>query len=367
MGTLRVCSSFLFVFLLGFSHLGLSQATLDTLVVRDLSLGWKSMDGDGRIVDYIPEKSRIVTFVVPPGREDEIFTIFSNSPLDIWFGDQLVFPSFTGKYVAPLDSLQALDSAFSVTVYGRHGIDKNALSTYVETVKPLLVSSLELSRSTSAYVTNLSIMLTVLVILLGIYKHYFPMGFRYTFKSPVSIRLKGISSEENYTGFFGQDNLYGILYLSFATSFILFYLKKNPLLDFTRFTQIEGVWLWLSVSLLIITWLVAKYLFSWLTALIFDWKPIPDIQNQDYVRFLSMIAMLSMAILLLDFTLFGSGSILLFHTAQYLWVGGFIFIVFWQYLKLDTYYSHRKIMIIAYLCTTEMLPAFLVIYWLIRV
>lgn len=340
-------------------------AAADTLVVRDLSITWKAYDPGGEIAEYLPEQSQAIFFEVPDvgGK----LLIEALEPIDIWVDGRLLYHGFSGALTYPVDSLlRALGQAPDLTIYRRQGISREALKTVIFRLTESQggIGSVSFRSPPNA---NFYLMIcTLMIFVAGIFKRLFPISFQQAFQSPLTFKMRSLSAEEAYMGFGSADNLFTLAFFGMLTSTLLSYLDLYPLGRIPGFIG-DTFWVWLLTALFIPSLVTLKYLWASLLASVFEFRSIPNIQTQDFLSLFILILASCLAISVADFALFNSESVVLKSLVFFVLVSALLFYQVWFYLKVDKYYSHRKLMIITYLCTTEFLPGFLIIYWLVKV
>ena len=338
----------------------------DTLVMRDLAVAWRTFDTDGVVSEYVRSKNEIVFFELPKVSPSERLLIGSDEPVDIWLNEHLVKHNFSGSTTYSPDSLRmALGSPVRVTIYQKGGIG-SSLITQIAEIHSNKVSGDPLHPRLEGFADDAYlIILTILVLFTGVYRRVFPISFSHAFQTPLTFKMRSLSAEESYMSFGSIDNLFTGLYFSGLVSAFLSYSGVYPFRE-APVTLASSLWTWLATTLLVFAFFLLKYGWSRLLGFIFEFKGLSNIHSQDFVSLFILVMTMCLGISAIDFTLFDFGSQTLKSGTILLLVLAVIFYQLWIYFKFDKYHSHRKLMIIVYLCTTEFLPGFLIIYWLVK-
>lgn len=349
-------------FILFFPFLSLLAGAQDTVVVRDLSRAWISMDKDGNPDPYLPgDRSRVIFFELPEDlQEGSALRLKATKPVDVWINDRLVLHHF--------DSIRHFDDISSgdqFKVYGQKGISGIFTSNIVrleEKAKEIELNPISEKRSRGE-TEHYLVLMTIILLLAGVYRQFFPITFNQSIRNPLSSKVRSISVDQTYVNFGSIDNLFSIFYFGGLITFLFNFLGYN-LTVIKDEIFINALLNWLLASLGISVLILIKFLWIRLIAALYQLRELPNIQIQDFVHFFTLIATGGILITFIDFTLFDSTASFLKSGVKYLTISSLLFFQFWLFLKVDKFSSFRKLMIILYLCTTEFLPGFLAIYWL---
>lgn len=328
----------------------------------DLSPGWKSINTSGEAITYQRNLSRIIFFNPDELENQHRLKISSNQPIDIWINEQLIIHGLEG--VVLLDSMVSRDALkdATVTIYCEDGIDDNVTTSLISP-ENANIKVIQWYKSSNSIRNWFLIALTILLLMGGVFRYYFPLAFGHVFKNPLSGKMRSLSAEESYLNFGSLDNIYVLIYFSFLLATLLLYLGTGRLLDTSR--AITGIfYFWIVLFVIIILTVLAKYVWMRILGFIYQFQKIALIQLQDRINFFIPVIIICLAISILDYSFFAFTSVKLHNTAIYAMIISEIFFSIWFYFKFDKSYPHRKLMIITYLCTTEFLPGTLAIYWL---
>lgn len=342
------------------------SAQTDTVFVKDMYSSWQTFDDEGSSVPYFEQKRELIFFELPALDSGSLLKISARTPFDIWVNGQMFMSQFEGSRFIDLDSVAtSFINHPTITFYGedwREGDLSTELYEQIEMKRAVVYGRIE---SYGQLDRNSFLIVLILVILMaGIYRKFFPGTFSKSYNSPLSLKLRGLDAQDNYQGFLSFDNLMAIFYLSLMGSFLSYYLGFQMItLGIHPKWQIT-VPIVILVAIIASFLLIGKYLWSLLISYIFQFKDLPNVQNQDFVHFLILLTSIGLGLAALDYSVYSFTSDFLRSTVIMIFVIMLIFFQFWMILKLDKLYTHRKLMIISYLCTTEFLPSFIVIAWL---
>ncbi|MEQ8469991.1 MAG: DUF4271 domain-containing protein [Marinoscillum sp.] len=342
---------------------------MDTLIVKDLKVGWLSFDEQGNTIPYQEDKSEIIFFEPPSDVEPNTYLLINClTDFDIWINDQLIHHGFSGKLQLPIDSLNsAYMTPPSLTFFAKSWKSPE-LQTSLYKLTPTQDRNpySKVGRQGFLSADVYLICLTMLIGLLGIYRRFFPSSFSKAFQNPLGFKLRGLSAEDTYLGFVSFDNILSITIFGLMSALLVSYLGYQPIPSVANPNWGPSLGAVLMLASLFMLYVVVKYLLGHLVASIFDYKGVANIQTQDYTHFCILAISLCLALSAFDFTLYNFTSAGLKTTVVVTLIISMIFFQFWLLMKLDKFYSHRKLMIITYLCTTEFLPGFLIVYWLVK-
>ena len=346
----------------------MAMAQQDTVFIKDLSSAWQTFDDEGMSVPYFQKKSDIVFFELPSTEQGILLRIETKAAFDIWIADQVYLNNFVGTVDLNLDSLrnQYVETP-SLTFYGKDWKEYE-LNTRLFQVIPASDGILfgRISRNGNLDTTSYLLVLGFILGLAGVYRRYFGSSFSKAYGNPLSLKLRGLGPEDSYQSFLSLDSLFSLFFVGILGSLLSYYLGYQLLslgIDPTWKVSVPSI---LAVGLIGSLMILGKYLWSKLVGYIFQFKELPNIQNQDYTHFLILLTTLLLGLSIIDFTFFHFTSEKIKWVIVVLFVILLIFFQFWMILKFDKFYTHRKLMIFSYLCTTEFLPCFVIIFWLLK-
>lgn len=343
------------------------KAAKDTLVTQDLRHIWLSVDGSGQVRPYTRDlNAELIFFELPHAESREYLLLQSGKPVDVWLNDQLILFHFDSTLVLDVDSLwDSTAGRLKFKIFAKGGIDETLVATKVR-IGNYLEADLTVSKRAYSIKDDLYVVLLTLILLLaGIFRRYFPFTYRHCIQNPLSSKVRSMSADRDYDSFGSVDNLYSIFFLGAVSAVFFLYLEFDVPM-FLGTSILSGLANWFTIALLIAVAILIKYLWTRVIAALYQFRGISNIQVQDFIRFFTLVTLMGTILTLLDFSLINSSSGWFRDLTVYLMLFALLFFQFWFFRKFDKSYSHKKLMIFSYLCTTEFLPGFLAIYWLVK-
>lgn len=337
----------------------------DTLVIQNLRHMWVEVDSKGNLTPYTSGNSpELIFFELSTSEQQDYLLLKSKKKVDVWLNNELILLQFDSAVTLDLDSLfKEKGDNLRFKLFSAGGIDQSLVTkkirigNFTET-DLITLKERQKSEANDLYLITLSIIL----LLTGIFRRYFPLVFYQSIRNPLS---RTASTKRTYDSFASADNLYSIFFFGAISTLFFAYLGYNVVL-FSGSGVIHGLFNWLISTFVVVGVIVLKYLWTKFISLLYQYRETPNIQTQDFIRFFTLIMLLGTLFTLIDFSLFGSGSGWFRDMTLYIVLLALVFFQIWLFRKFDKHYSHKKLMIISYLCTTEFLPGFLAVYWLVK-
>ncbi|XOV92719.1 MAG: DUF4271 domain-containing protein [Bacteroidota bacterium] len=323
---------------------------------------------DNRIkpVTSLSDHSLVYLNLEPYTKEDTI-KICHSSPIDLWINNQLFFRELPGgcdKFrLNDLIQKANQDSIILSISYDRYTslkasviIDNNRLDVkdFSSHRGPNKVSDFYLQA------------LLIIIITLSILKFFFPNKFERLLSNPLASRTAS-DLDEFYTGFWHIENLITTILFSMIAAVQILYIQQElviwPYLNTWGDSFFQQ---WLFVTGLVFLLLLSKYIFSRLMSMLLQTRVLPNIQFQDFVQIFIWLSATCLILFFVDLYLIGDTTFRLVNLAYLFSIIVLIAFQLWLYFKFVKFYSHKKLLIISYLCTTEILPVFLIIFWLVK-
>lgn len=326
----------------------------DTVLLRDLSYRWEYMLPDGDVTTTPRAASAVMVREQLQDREQLILA--ASIPTDVWLNDQLHASGFVGIIV--LDTAQVGKAPFDLVLcaMGRidHTVVARIVSVGVATEDPL---------NMTARVSNVSaqvLALSLIIVIAGAYKFFFQFSFTGLFAR--LFYSSRVSAEEDAASFGGLRTLLGLLVLAMVLAFVTAAVSPENFRGLLASDQF--LWRWLSDLLLIFALLLGKQAVALLLAPLHGLSDLPNIQVKDFIEVFGLGVLLVFVIALTDFFSFQQVAALNFARSALvvLWVS----YPLWSLWRLRKVTGNRKLVIISYLCTTEFLPGFLAVFWLMK-
>ncbi len=293
--------------------------------------------------------------------------ICHGSPIDVWINNKLHFrglPQGCDKFrILDLQNLAGKDSVILSVSYDRFTQLSASLLMPANRADDLpILRDKNQHRISEFYLQALLIILIIAAIL----KYAFPAKFAWVMSNPLASRSAS-DIEEFYTGFWHIENVITTLMFALIASVQVIYIHQElniwPYLN-TWGEQFFSQWLFITGIVFLL--LLAKYIFSRLMALLLQTRYLPNIQFQDFIQVFIWLSFASLALFFADLFIIGDTSFVLVNVAYILLIVVLAIFQLWLYFKFVKFYSHKKLLIISYLCTTEFLPVFLILFWLVK-
>lgn len=331
----------------------------DTLVLQDMKHAWTPLDqGAERF---------LIRFELPVLAANEALMIRSEEPVDIWINAQLGWHQFDSTLFLDASALAPFGTgSYWIQLFSSGGIEEDALVTRL--IRIVSLPREEVAGSSSMRTADQAgylIILTILLLLLGIYRHFFPITFNQSIQNPLSHKIRSFSADKTYVTFGSVDNLFSLFFFGGLATLIFGYLGYGLEL-WTEDSVGRTLTNWVLGSIVVSLVLIGKYVWARFVAFVYQFRGIPNIQVQDFVHFFTLILLIGAGMSLIDFSSTGHSGAGMENFIIYLMILSLIFFQVWFFLKFDKFHTHRKLMIFSYLCTTEFLPGFLAIYWLMK-
>ncbi len=307
----------------------------------------------------------LVNLVLETKNKNDTFKICHSSPIDIWLNNALFFRQLTAEcdkyWVGELFELTGSDSIVVSVAYEQYAEIEASIITSV-TQEDSIIRGRGPDSMSNFYLESLMIILFAAAIL----KYFFPLKFERIFSNPLASRSSSDLSEF-YTGFWDLENLMTTVVFSFLAAVQIIYMHEAfSIWPYLNTLNDQYLIQWLFVSGVILLFLLIKYLFSLIMSLLMQTRILPNIQFQDFIQVFMWVSILSLGLFFVDLYLIKKTTDSLVNLTYFLSITVLIGFQLWLYFKFVKFYSHKKLLIISYLCTTEFFPVFLIIFWLVK-
>lgn len=337
----------------------------DTIVIEDLRYSWIQLDNAGMSPAGNPSSLNLIAFLLNQN-QGSLLKICNDEPIDIWVNMKMIENEVSACIVLDLDSLEELmqtDSMF-FHVTSHKGLSK--LSTEVLTVVNRLDESVEISLRSDENFSNFYIISSLLLLLsIGFVRKFYRKRFVNIFLNP--FKARGSTIDEYYSDFFRAENISFICMFSLLVSLFIQYLEISnyqinlgsaEVFDFVVSHGIKFGF--------VLGFILSKHLLGVIVSSVFNLRSISNIHNQDFLNYFFWIFVIAFVGSISEFSI---GYIGAWSIAKYLvYIITFMTVLFQFgiYMKMSKIISAKKILIISYLCTTEFIPGFILIYVLLR-
>ncbi|MFT7195877.1 MAG: hypothetical protein ACI83W_000226 [Marinoscillum sp.] len=331
-------------------------AQSDTVVYHDLRLDWKTIDSDGKPTNTGLAESEFIIFNLPSDVEGYL-RLKSDNLSDVWINDQLAISQFFGTRLLSLDSIRANHGAQPrVSVYQKN--EEIDLQSEIVQIRGQNILWKPNSRQLDRHGQYFVMLIIIMVLIGGLFMRISPSIYSGFFKL---LRIQGTSDVTSDLA--NNESLLRNIFLAFLLSVIFYYLNPNLFVDAAE-SFLGTLIVWICNGLIISFFLFGKHILTLGISKLFGFKLAPFVQINGQTSLLIISSSICLLLLALDFTSFhliGSIASKLAIACVFLSV---LMLQGWTFLKLDKLFGGRKLMIFSYLCTTEMAPGFLALYWL---
>lgn len=333
----------------------------DTTIVEDLRYSWIDVGQDELTPAANPSSLNHIMFFVDQSQR-EILEICNDEPYHLWVNKKLIMNHATGCKNLHLQELHEIffTDTLAIHLATKGGFSK--LTTKLLTVKVDAENAVALDpRIHQHYHNHYYLILSIFLISLALFRRIYPLRFSRLLSNPFKSRSTSI--DEYYSDFYRLDNILFILLFSFmvATSLQYLALKESPFnYESTNFKGFLSDWL-LKWSL-IASFCFAKHFIAKLLSTIFSIKHISNILNQDFLNYFFWVFSLILTFTLFEFSTAGLGGFLSADILIFFTILSIAIFQIGMFLKMYKMNSSNKILIISYLCGSEFLPGFIIIY-----
>lgn len=355
-------SILLLIFYLSFL---LARSENDTILVENLRYGWIQIsDGDPKPVSD-PSLTKLLAFSVIPN-DGDLIKVCNDVPIDIWVNLKLIQSNLSPCLYLNLDSLKNSLKSDSLVFEITSEIGLAKLSAEVlQIVESNQSVVLFANRKNQNFRDFYLIGFMFLLLIYGLFRRTAPQRFQRIFLNPFKIR--GSSLDDYYTDFLRPDSVFFIVCLAALAAFNLKFLEFSYYttnFESTSFT--EFLLDWVIKTLWIIAFIIGKYVAGSLFAGLFKFKGISNVHNQDFLYLLTWVLLAVFFLSILDFSFASMSHLFESKFPAYLVIFTILVFQIGIYLKLDKILSVNKMLIISYLCATEFLPGFILVYMLLK-
>ncbi|NQZ75368.1 MAG: DUF4271 domain-containing protein [Ekhidna sp.] len=329
----------------------------DTIVLTDYSKLLIQVNSKGELspVTGNPNLQDAGFFIT--ANDDGMLKFCNSEQTSIWVEGRLASIIDHCDFI-PIDDLKQLASSdtFFVSISAANSL-KNLTCQHVlfEDLR-VIQEEVAFSRNTTDSANEFIIIALVLIVFFtGFMVARHPSRSSFLFQK--TFTLKSSAYELVNSSFFSEASflLFGIF--SIIASFILVYLELRFDYGFISndLSVMQIFFFWCKCALFLFLLFLAKYLFVTLVAALFGFKGLRDYQLFDFINFHSIVFCGIFLLTFVDFLMGKTGVII---ESKFLWIFPSVLITFiiWFTSKFVSNSPRRKLMIISYLCATEIVP-----------
>lgn len=338
-------------------------AQQDTIVVTDYTKVMVSTDSDGEVypITNLEDTNQAGFFInnKPAGQ----IRICHSEELFVWANGKLIDILSECKFYKPE---QFYSKSNSDTVYISLSSKGSLLDLKCDLVvfESLLVIKDEVSvprEVRSAFKEFSIIALIVMLAFLGLIITAYPARISYLAEKTFTFKIS--SYEFVNTNFFSGGSMYLVSFYSLVLSFIGLYLNGLVHIELVQTPTSTGeyLWKWVQLALLVFTLFFTKWIIISVVAQLFKFRGLKNFQLFDFLNFNLVLLLPVLLFVVVDFVL---------NTAADTWISeGFLILfpiililfVIWFTLKFVNNSPRKKLIIISYLCATEIIPAIILL------
>lgn len=351
------------LFLLFLLSLQRLSAQGDTTVVADYTkvMVVTNADGEVRPVTSLETTSQAGFFIhqIPEG----IMKVCHPSELFIWVNGRL-FDTISGCEFYDVEDFFGSSSSDTIYVSLSHKHSLEGLTCELVIFEELVVVKDEVSipRSIRSEFREFTIIgLLVILGCLGVMISAYPSRFSYIIER--AFTLKTSAYEFVNTSFLSDASLSLLAIYSLILSFVGLYLDTLLGLDFFENPQNLGgfIWSWVKLSGIVFLLFLMKWVTISIIALLFRFKGLKDFQLFDFLN-INIILIIPVSLFLaIDFILNPKAETWISPSLLGVFPILLIFFIAWFSFKFVSNSSRKKLIIISYLCATEIIPAIILL------
>jgi hypothetical protein len=305
---------------------------------------------------------KTVGFYITANDLYDILVINSESNFSVWIFGKLIINKTTRISFSKQTLEQYMDSGeVYVSVYAPKNLEgfSAVLTTYSDSI---LISQPDQSRIFTSNIVSINVVLLLWVLtILGFVRKFssfelsgsFSIG-RYRMRPSKNTGTSILSDLITFETF-AIATILGFIYLLFKQFHELYYLPFQRIF-----------YLWIYYSFFVFLTLALKYLILWVSAVLFNIRQIVKTQFGDFIRFFFVISLIAFLFYQILYWL-GYGMLKSLPVGwEYYFLVMYMSFLFYYFFKMVSISSFRKLHIITYLCTTELIGAYLLSLILFR-
>lgn len=338
-------------------------AQRDTIVVTDYTKVLVAADSDGEVFPVTAlEGTNQAGFFINNRPEGKI-RICHSDELFVWVNGKLLDVVSDCKFYEP-STLYSLASSDTLYVSLSSSSSLADLRCELVIFEELLVVKDEVSlpRAVRSGFKEFAIIALLLLLgFVGIIIASYPSRISYITTKTFTFKIS--SYEFVNTNFFSGVSMNLISFYSLSLAFIGLYLNGLAGVELvTTPVSLGGyLWKWIQMSALIFMLVMAKWLVITVVAQLFKFRGLKNFQLFDYLNFNLVLLIPALLFFVIDFIL---------NTPSQTWIStGFVVLfpitlilfVIWFTLKFVNNSPRKKLVIISYLCATEIIPAIILL------
>ncbi|MEQ9468834.1 MAG: DUF4271 domain-containing protein [Ekhidna sp.] len=339
------------------------SAQQDTIVIADYTKVMVGTDSDGAIypITSLEGTSQAGLFLnsLPNGE----IRICNPEKLFIWIDGQL-FDHVEGcKFYKPSELFDYVKSDtiyLSLSTEGTLADLTCDLLIYEElvVVKDEVPVSREIRDSFSEFTI---ICLVILAFTLGVILSRYNTRVSYILERAFTFKISAY--EFVNTSFFSTASMYLVSFYALSLSFVGLYMDEMLSTEFfgELNSTLEYLWLWVRLSVLVFSLFIAKWTLISVIAKLFHFRGLRNFQLFDFLNFNLVLLAPIIIFLVVDFIINLPAQSWVSHGFLVLFPVMLILFIVWFTFKFVNNSPHKKLIIISYLCATEIIPVIIIL------
>ncbi len=351
---------------IAFANVVIAQA--DTVVIKEYSniLITTDYSGEIKLVTDINQVREAGFFL--NGIPDGLLRVCNENEIFGWVDGKLVF-SLTGcDFFEPKNLFQFAESdTVFVSFSTSSGFENFRCELIFFEDFKVLREEVAKPRDTRNLFHEFNIITIILLLFFfAVFSTSFPARLEFFLSKTYSLRAN--SYHFISTDFFGRANMMMALSVCLSIAFEVIYIDEQLDLDFflTPVSLMEYFELWVSITLWILLFFFAKRFLIQIIANLFSMRKLRDWQLFDLINFVGYFALILFVIVLLDFIWKSSGESWINIYFLYYFMVVLLLFELWFVTKFVTNSSYQKLLIISYLCATEIIPFVFLMVWFFK-
>ena len=335
----------------------------DTIVVTDYTKVMVSTNDNGEIIPVtsLNDIGKAGFFITKPPEGQ--LRICHPQDLFVWVDGRLL-DNFSNCNLYNPEELFDLSKSDTIFISFSSKSNLSGLSCDLVIFEKLLVIKEEASRPRdigSSFEDFSITTILILVFFLGFLVSSYPNRIAYIKER--SFTFKVSAYEFVNTGFFSPPSINLLAFYSLSMGFVAIYL--DILLDINWFNDSENFlglnWNWIKTSLFIFLIFMMKWVLVSLVAQLFKFNALKNFQMFDFLNFNVVILIFLLLFLLVDFIFNVTFNSWVSNGVLFVFPIGIILFVLWFTLKFVNNSPRKKLVIISYLCATEIIPVIILL------
>ena len=212
----------------------------------------------------------------------------------------------------------------------------------------------------------LTISLILIFLFLGILLYQYPARISFLFRR--SFALKASAYEFVNTSFFSGASMYLLAFYSLILSFTALYLDNVLEIFFLAIN--ENIWQflfsWIKYATVFFCLVIFKWVLISIVAALFNFRGLKNYQLFDFINFNLVLLVPIFSFVVVDFILHSQTESWVKYSLLHMFPIILILFVLWFTLKFVNNSTRKKLVIISYLCATEIVPATFLLAWFFK-